>query len=76
MSKKKPAPRKRGGFLRLLRNLFLLALVLGAGAAWLMYGDYRRFAYKFSPTAYADLGLETQGTFCSGPSYPDGKCPS
>ena len=44
MSKKKPAPKKRGGFLRFLRNLFLLAIVLGAGAAWFIHGDYRRFA--------------------------------
>jgi UPF0755 protein len=46
VSKKQPAPRKRGGFLRLLRNLFLLALVLGAAAAWLVYGDYRGFASR------------------------------
>jgi len=42
---------------------------------WPSDGNYRKFAYKFSPTAYADVGLEVQGTHCSGPSYPDGKCP-
>jgi Zn-dependent protease with chaperone function len=47
---------------------FLLALY------WPGDGDYRKFAYKFSPSAWADVSVRTQGTFCSGPSYPDGKC--
>ncbi len=34
-------------------------------------GDYRRFAYKFSPTAYADLGAETNGTFKSTSRNPN-----
>lgn len=42
---------------------------------WPSDGNFRTFAYKFSPTAYADIGVQTSGTFCSGPSYPDGKCP-
>jgi Zn-dependent protease with chaperone function len=42
---------------------------------WPSDGDFKTLAYKFSPTWYADIGLQTQGTFCSGPSYPDGKCP-
>lgn len=49
MSKRKKkifATKKRSGFLRLLRILFLLALVLGAGAAYFAYGDYRRFAER------------------------------
>ena len=47
MSKKPAAPnKKRGGFARFLRNLFLLALVLAAGAAYFVHGDYRRFAER------------------------------
>lgn len=43
---------------------------------WPSDGDYRKFTYKFSPTYFADIGKMTQnGPFCSGPSYPDGKCP-
>lgn len=37
-------------------------------------GDFRRFAYKFSPNAYADLSAGTQGTFCSNSTRPDGRC--
>lgn len=40
---KKAAPKKRGGFLRFVRNLFLLGLVLAAGAAWFAHREYRRF---------------------------------
>ena len=45
---------------------------------WPSDGDYRTMAYKFSPQAWADVGIKMQAnpTFCSGPSYPDGKCPS
>jgi UPF0755 protein len=47
VSKKTKAPKKRaGGFRRFLRNLFLLALLLGAGAAWYLHADYRRFAER------------------------------
>lgn len=44
---------------------------------WPMDGNYRAMAYKFSPTAFAEVGklMQTTETFCSGPSYPDGKCP-
>ena len=42
---KKPA-KKKGGFLRFVRNLFLLAIVLAAGAAWFVHGDYRRFTAR------------------------------
>lgn len=57
-----------------------LRLPLAAVAGLLLFlhwptdGDYRRFAYRFSPTAFADIGIQTSGTFCSGPSYPEGKC--
>ena len=59
-----------------------LRLPVAAVAAFLLVfhwpadGDYRAMAYKFSPTAFAEIGKLTQsGPFCSGPSYPDGKCP-
>jgi heat shock protein HtpX len=43
---------------------------------WPSDGDYRTFAYKFSPSYWADIGVKmNNGPFCSGPSYPDGKCP-
>lgn len=44
---------------------------------WPNDGDYRTFAYKFSPSYWADIGVKmnSTSTFCSGPSYPDGKCP-
>ncbi|HUQ13853.1 MAG TPA: M48 family metallopeptidase [Novosphingobium sp.] len=43
---------------------------------WPADRDYRAFAYKFSPQAWADVGEQTKlgSTFCSGPSYPDGTC--
>ena len=45
---------------------------------WPSDGDYRAMAYKLSPQAWADVSAEIVGnpTFCSGPSYPDGKCKS
>jgi len=46
---------------------------------WPANGDFRSFAYKLSPQAWADVGAKVNsngGRFCSGPSYPDGKCPS
>jgi heat shock protein HtpX len=41
---------------------------------WPVDGDFYKFAYKFSPQAWADVGVKMQGTYCSGPSYPDGRC--
>ncbi|QGN55796.1 M48 family metalloprotease [Novosphingobium sp. Gsoil 351] len=41
---------------------------------WPSDGNFYKFAYKFSPRAWADVGVAMQGTHCSGPSYPDGKC--
>jgi UPF0755 protein len=47
VSKKTKAPKKKaGGFGRFVRNLFLLVLLLGAGAAWYLHGDYRRFTMR------------------------------
>jgi Zn-dependent protease with chaperone function len=42
---------------------------------WPSNGDYVRMWSRFSPTAFVDLArISHQGPFCSGPSYPDGKC--
>lgn len=41
---------------------------------WPSDGNYRDFAYKFSPSLWADITQDLHGTHCSGPSYPDGKC--
>lgn len=42
---------------------------------WPTDGNFRKFAYLFSPTSFAEIGKLTQGgPFCSGPSYPHGKC--
>jgi heat shock protein HtpX len=44
---------------------------------WPANGDYKQLAYRFSPTAWADFGsaIHANSRTCSGPSYPDGKCP-
>lgn len=60
-----------------------LRLPVAAAAAFLLVfhwptdGNYRKFAYLFSPTSFAEIGklMQPGETFCSGPSYPDGKCP-
>ena len=40
---------------------------------WPANGDYKRLAYRFSPTAWADFGSTIQnGGVCEGPSW---KCP-
>ena len=45
---------------------------------WPSDGDYRRFAYKFSPQAWSDIGSMTMGTFdstsCSTSSGSTGNC--
>lgn len=43
---------------------------------WPGNGNLSRLVTTFSPTAMVDIARETNsGPFCSGPSYPDGKCP-
>jgi len=43
---------------------------------WPSDGDFSRMRSLFSPTALVDMAREVNsGPFCSGPSYPDGKCP-
>jgi len=58
---------RRGGFWRALRNLFLLGLVLAAGAAWYLHGDYRRFAQRELALGDAELVLEVK----RGDSFDD-----
>ena len=43
---------------------------------WPTNGDFTRMHRMFSPMAMVDIAREmNSGPFCSGPSYPDGKCP-
>lgn len=43
---------------------------------WPTNGDFTRMHRMFSPTAMVDIAREmNSGPFCSGPSYPDDKCP-
>ena len=43
---------------------------------WPTDGDFSRMRSLFNPTAIVDVAREVNsGPFCSGPSYPDGKCP-
>lgn len=57
-----------------------LAILVTAVTALLLYmhwpcdGDFGKFARTFSPNLFGEMS--GSGTFCSGPSYPDGKCPS
>lgn len=42
---------------------------------WPANGDIKSLAYRFSPTAWADLGASLHtGPTCEGSSYPDGTC--
>lgn len=44
---------------------------------WPKDGNLARLASLVNPTAMVDIARQTNsGPFCSGPSYPDGKCPS
>lgn len=43
---------------------------------WPKDGNLSRFAGMLNPAAMVDIAREVNsGPFCSGPSYPDGKCP-
>ncbi|HYI63891.1 MAG TPA: M48 family metalloprotease [Allosphingosinicella sp.] len=43
---------------------------------WPNDGDFTRMRSLFNPVALVDVAREmNSGPFCSGPSYPDGKCP-
>ena len=43
---------------------------------WPTNGDFSRMHRMFSPMAMVDIAREmNSGPFCSGPSYPNGKCP-
>src|SRR5262249_53477905 len=68
------------------RNFFGIApnLVIPTAAAtvavlvlyWPADGDLTKFAQRIGPGAIVDMAREANsGPFCSGPSYPDGKCP-
>ncbi len=65
-AKTKKAPR-RGGFLRFVRNLFLLALVLAAGAGYFAYQEYRRFVATELSMGGEELVLEVK----RGDSFDD-----
>jgi UPF0755 protein len=60
VSKKAAPNNKPGAFRRFLRNLFLLALLAAAGAAWYLHGDYRRFAARELALGDAELVLEVK----------------
>jgi len=52
-----------------LTTVFVLLLY------WPSNGDYVLMWNRFSPTGFVDLARQShRGPFCSGPSYPDGKC--
>jgi hypothetical protein len=43
---------------------------------WPADGDFTKMRSLFSPMALVDMARKMDGgTFCSGPSYPDNKCP-
>jgi len=43
---------------------------------WPSDGDFTRMRSLFDPTALVEVAREmNSGPFCSGPSFPDGKCP-
>jgi heat shock protein HtpX len=60
-----------------------MALPLSAAIAFLVVfhwpadGDFSKMAGVFDPKVMVDVAREVNqvSTFCSGPSYPDGKCP-
>lgn len=41
---------------------------------WPSDGNWQGFARKLSPTYFSEIMGMMDGTFCSGPSYPDGTC--
>lgn len=58
----------------------ILPLVIASAAVltlnWPSNGDFSRMWSTFSPTTFVDFMRQAnKGPFCSGPSYPDGKCP-
>ncbi len=43
---------------------------------WPADGDLTKLAHRMGPGALVDMAREVNGgPFCTGPSYPDGKCP-
>ena len=41
---------------------------------WPSDGNWRSFANRLSPGFFGEILEPTRNTFCSGPSYPNGKC--
>jgi heat shock protein HtpX len=56
----------------------LLPLIAAFAALGYLYwpkdGDLSKLAKLMNPAGMVDIARQTSGTFCSGPSYPDGKC--
>jgi Zn-dependent protease with chaperone function len=56
----------------------LLPLVAAFAALGYLYwpkdGDLSKLGKLMSPAGMVDIARQTSGTFCTGPSYPDGKC--
>jgi len=56
----------------------LLPLVAAFAALGFLYwpkdGDLSKLAKLMNPAGMVDFARQTSGTFCTGPSYPDGKC--
>jgi heat shock protein HtpX len=58
-----------------MRIPLLAATAFIAVLWWPGDGNWQTFAHRLSPAFFSDVMGMTHGTFCSGPSYPDGKCP-
>jgi len=56
----------------------LLPLIAAFAALGYLYwpkdGDLSKLTKLVSPAGMVDIARQTSGTFCTGPSYPDGKC--
>src|SRR6185312_4236358 len=56
----------------------LLPLIAAFAVMFYLYwpkdGNLVRLAKLMNPAGMVDIARQTSGTFCMGPSYPDGKC--
>ena len=56
----------------------LLPLIAAFAVMFYLYwpkdGNLSKLANLMNPVGMVDIARQTSGTFCMGPSYPDGKC--